>query len=112
MKNGDIKLAKGVTIEKSIFDSHLRDPKKGLSMGGMVYKKVPKDCDLIILCGNSGGGHRPYKCLLPHQMYLDDLKEDFEKHGFEVITIFPVKSKTNLNIAYNGDYGKQRWGNS
>jgi hypothetical protein len=99
MEIKDVKLAQGINIKKSIFDKD----------GGMLDFKLPLCYDLVILCGNKGGGHTPYKCLLPHQVYLSDIKNDFEKYNFEVITIFPVKSKTNSYIAYKGDYEKSRW---
>ena len=95
-----IKFPKTVTITKNAFDTH----------GGGVSFEIPKDCDLIILCGNSGGGYQPYQCLLPHQVYIKDLKETFKEKHFEVITIIPVKSDTAMDIAYNGMYGEQRWG--
>ena len=99
MDKRNIKLAKGITIEKSYFDKD----------GGMLNFNIPKVCDLVILCGNKGEGYKPYKCLLPHQVYLEDIKKAFEEYGFEVITLFPVKSNSNFNIAYNGKYGEKRW---
>ena len=97
-----IKFPKTVTINKSAFDTH----------GGGLDFEIPKDCNLIILCGNKGGGLVPYRCLLPHQVYVKDLKETFKETGFEVITIIPVKSNISVDIAYNGMYGEQRWGKS
>ena len=98
----EIKIAKGVKIEKSVFDRE----------GGVFDFEVPKDCDLIILCGNKGGGYIPYRCLLPHQVYLKDIKKTFEEEKFEVIYVIPVNSKKSFKIAYNGEYGKSRWENS
>lgn len=101
MKQKDIKLAKGIKIEKSTFDKE----------GGVFDFEIPKHYDLIILAGNKGGGFVPYSCLLPHQVYLSDIKETFEKTDFEVIYVIPVKSKLPFHIAFNGDYGKRRWEN-
>ena len=94
-----IKFSKAVTITKNSFDT----------LGGGVSFETPKDCDLIILCGNKGGGLSPYRCLLPHQVYVKDLKKTFKETGFEVITMIPVKSDTSIDLAYNGMYGEQRW---
>lgn len=105
----DVLFANGVKIGKSIFDSHPRNESDGLVNGGRLDFEVPKDCDLIILMGNKGGGYVPYRCLLPHQVYLDDIKEAFEKWFFEVIYVVPISSKAPFQIAYHGEYGKQRW---
>lgn len=101
MNKKDIKIAKIAKIEKSSFDED----------GGMFNFEIPKDCDLIILAGNKGGGYIPYNCLLPHQVYLSDIKETFEKEHFEVIFMIPFNSKEPSPIAFNGDYGQQRWEN-
>lgn len=107
----DVILADGLEIGKSIFDTNIAGERdsKGLALGGHVDFDVPADCDLVILMGNKGGGYVPYRCLLPHQIYMDDLKADFEKHFFEVIYVLPVSSKAPFQIAYSGTYGKQRW---
>lgn len=102
-------LAEGVEIGKSIFDSR---PGERLAMGGALRFKTPEDCDLVVLMGNTGTGYKPYRTLLTHQVYVDDLKKDFEKHHFEVIYVLPVSSKAPFQIAYNGEYGKQRWAKS
>jgi len=99
MNKKEIKLSKLIKINKSTFDEE----------GGVFSFDMPKHHDLIILAGNKGGGYIPYKCLLPHQVYLKDIKKDFEENDFEVIYIIPVKSKLSFPIAFNGDYGKQRW---
>jgi hypothetical protein len=39
---------------------------------------------------------------------LTDLKKEFEEHHFEVIYAIPVMHD-GVQIAYNGDYGRQRW---
>lgn len=104
----EVKLANGVEIRKSIFD---KTEDKPLALGGRLDFEVPKDCDLIILMGNKGGGYVPYSCLLPHQVYMDDIKNTFEEKGFEVIYVVPIKSSDPFHIAFNGDYGKQRWEN-
>ncbi len=98
-KNKKMVFGKTVKITKNSFDTH----------GGGVNFKVPKDCDLIILMGNKGGGYIPYKCLLPHQVYVSDLREAFEKEHFEVICVVGVKSSDVFPIAYKNGYGLQRW---
>lgn len=97
--NEDIILAKGVKLEKSTFDS----------TGGMLDFKLPKDCDLVILMGNRGGGYVPFSSLLPHQVYLNDLREVCKEEGFEVIYAVGIKSDDPFHIAFKGEYGKQRW---
>ena len=111
MKN-DILFSKSVKIGRSIFDSDDSVAKRGLANGGRVDFDVPEDCDLVILMGNKGGGYVPYRCLLPHQVYVDDLKDAFEEKHFEVIYVIPINSESTFQIAYNGSYGKQRWGKS
>lgn len=106
-------LAQGVQLKTSIFDYGIDGKRKSsdLAMGGRLDFEVPKDCDLIVLMGNKGGGYVPYRCLLPHQVYLDDIEKDFEKKNFEVIYAAPVKSKMPFQIAYADDYDRQRWEN-
>jgi len=99
-ENKKMVFSNAVKITKDAFDTH----------GGGVHFKIPKDCELIILMGNRGGGYVPYKCLLPHQVYVNDLREDFEEHDFEVISVIGVKSKDVFNIVYKDDYGFKRWG--
>lgn len=103
-------LADGVEIGKSIFDNEMPGEKKkdSLVMGGRLDFKVPEGTDLVILMGNRGGGYVPYQCLLPHQVYVDDIKKAFEK-GYEVIYIVPISARAPFRIAYRGEYGKQRW---
>jgi hypothetical protein len=106
MKTNYIKLPAGVTIHKSIFDT---DAHQELRFGGMLNYEMPEGCDLVILMGNRGGGYEPYRCLLPHQIYMDDIKEAFEKEGFEVIYVAPLSARAPFPIAFNGDYGRKRW---
>ena len=95
-----VKIAKGIKIRKSNF----------VKVDFMFDFDIPEDCDLIVLMGNKGSGYVPYRCLLSHQVYLQDIKEAFEKEHFEVIFVLPVNSLHPFAIAYNGEYGKQRWG--
>lgn len=106
----EIILAKGIEISKSIFDSGNKREGKPLFRGGCLSFDIPEECNLIILCGNKGEGHQTsFRCLLPHQIYVDDLKEIFEKEHYEVITLFPVRSSENINVAYRDDDSKKRW---
>ena len=98
--NEDIIAAKGVRIEASTFD---QSPN-----GGMVDFDVPKECGAVILMGNKGGGYSPLRYLLPHQVYVNDLREMAKEDGWEVFYILPVMNDA-FPIAYKGDYGKQRW---
>ncbi len=99
MNKKDIKRPKGIKIRKSGFGGK----------GGMFDFEIPKDCNLVVLAGNKGGGYEPYRCLLPHQVYLSDIKKTFEETDFEVIYVIPVDSEFPFPIAFNGNYGKQRW---
>lgn len=99
--------------EKMRFPMHVKIKGSGFDeLGGMVDFDLPKGCDLIILMGNKGGGYVPYNCLLPHQVYVSDLREDFDKHGFEVISLVGINSKDPFQIAFKDDYGFQRWSKS
>lgn len=106
----EIILASGVEIKRSIFDSNIMI--MGERYGGMLHFDVPKDCDLIVLMGNIGGGYVPFRCLLPHQVYMDDIRKAFDEKHFEVIYVVPISSKAPFQIAYNGEYGQQRWENN
>lgn len=99
-RNEDIIAAEGVKIRGSTFD---RSPN-----GGMVDFDVPEGCNAVILMGNKGGGYSPLSYLLPHQVYVNDLREMAEEDGWEVFYILPVMNDA-FPIAYKGDYGKQRW---
>jgi hypothetical protein len=101
MENHEIKLPKGVDIRPSTFDEG----------GGMLNYEVPEGADLVILMGNRGGGYVPFRCLLPHQVYLKDIRKAFEDERFEVIYLVGVSAKAPLPIAFNGDYGRERWEN-
>lgn len=60
----------------------------------------PEDSDLVILCSNNGGGHKPYQCLLTHQIYKNDLEDYFKENpDVDEISVFFVKSKDNILIA-------------
>ena len=41
----------------------------------------PLKDNCVILCRNNGGGWKPFKFLLEHQVYLEDIKEDMKEHG-------------------------------
>ncbi len=98
-ENQKMVFSKSVKITKTAFDTH----------GGGVDLKIPKDCGMIILMGNKGGGRVPYRCSLPHQVYIKDLREAFEEHNFEVIEVLPVKSKDIFNVVYKDKYSFDRW---
>ena len=95
--NEDIIPAKGVRIEASTFDD------------GVVNFDVPEGCKAVILMGNNGGGYSPLRYLLPHQVYVNELREMAEEDGWEVFYILPVIGDTAFPVAYKGDYGRQRW---
>lgn len=76
---------------------------------GSVRIRFKEKHDLIILMGNKGGGYTPYRCLLPHQVYVRDIREAFEENHFEVICVVGVKSSNVFPIAYKDGYGHQRW---
>ncbi len=98
-ENKKMIFGKSVKIHKSSFDN----------LGGCVDFKVPKDCNCVILMGNKGGGLIPYQLLLPHQVYVSDLKKTFKKEGFEVIVLIPIKSKDYMDVVYRDKYSEQRW---
>lgn len=104
----DVKLAAGVSIAKSIFDSRKKEGEP-LEMGGRLSFDIPEGCTMIVLATNNGGGMVPYTARLPHQVYLKDVEKVFEETGAEVIHVIPVRSSETFNLAYNGEYGEQRW---
>lgn len=77
--------------------------------GRMIDITTPNDCNLIILCGNNGTGHQPFRCLLPHQIYTKDIKETFVEESYEAIFALPVNSKDTVFIAARDKYSLQRW---
>ena len=94
--------AKDVELsENSVYDN----------LGKQLSFDIPEGCDLIVLAGNIGGGWLPYRCLLPHQVYVEDLRKAFEEKRFEVIAVMPLVSKNVFSIAYKNEYGRKRWNN-
>lgn len=94
-----ILIAKNIEKHKSTFDP----------AGGMLSFELPDGCTSVILVGNNGGGWRPFRFLLPHQVYLGDIGKAFADYHFEVIGVVPIKSADIFPIAYKNDYSKQRW---
>ena len=62
------------------------------SFGRYYDFKVPEDCGLVIVCKNEGGGLIPLRCLLPHQVYVEDWR------GVQGLTILPVKNESSIDI--------------
>ncbi len=94
-------VAKGIEIKESNFGG-------GLGMLDIV-DQVPKTCDMVILCHNSGGGYKPFWCGLSHQVYKQDLQEFFDKENCESVFALPVDSKKAFLVATRDKYAKQRW---
>jgi len=69
-----------------------------------------KKYSTVILMGNSGGGLKPYQLLLPHQIYLDDIRETFKEKHFEVISVIGVDTSKAIDIAYKDGHSARRWG--
>lgn len=99
MDESTILIAKNVEKHKSCFDS----------VGGMLSFELPEGCTAVILVGNSGGGWKPFRFLLPHQVYLKDIAKAFADHHFEVIGVVPIVSADIFPVVYKNDYSKQRW---
>jgi len=60
---------------------------------------ISKGDDLIIVCKNNGGGHEPFMCLLPHQLYKAEITELLKKEtDIKQITVFPVNSKEGIDL--------------
>jgi hypothetical protein len=98
-KNKEMVFSKNVEVKKEDLENQF----------GGVKINFKDEHDLIILMGNKGGGHKPYRCLLPHHVYVRDIREAFEKEHFEVICVVGIKSSDVFPIAYKDGYGFQRW---
>ncbi len=101
-KNKKMVFSSNIKIRKAEFEKNFSN----------INLKINDKYDLIILMGNKGGDYIPYRCLLPHQVYIDDLRNAFEEEGFEVISVVGIKSDEVFNIVYKDAYGFQRWGKS
>ncbi len=78
-------------------------------VGGMLSFQLPDDCTAVILVGNNGGGWKPFRFLLSHQVYLTDMAKVFADRHFEVIGVVPIVSADIFPVVYKNDYSKQRW---
>ena len=72
---------------------------KGDTFGECFDLNISEDC--VILCRNSGRGWVPFKFLLPHQVYLQDLKDDLKENGdaSTIYAVFPVNSYNYIKVA-------------
>lgn len=77
---------------------------------GQLHIDIPDDCDLVILASNKGGGIAPYRCLLPHQVYVNDLIKFFLKNpDHKVIYAIPVKTGSVQPIAAKDEASAKYW---
>ncbi len=88
-----MKLAKGVRYR--------RDDTFG------TYLDYQVEDGAVILCTNDGTGWQPKQFLLPHQVYLEYIKEMFAQ-GAEVVAAFHITTKA-IPLMYNSEYSKKRW---
>lgn len=95
-----------------IVPSYVEVKKSGFDNYGQLSFDKPKDCNLIILLGNSGRAYIPFSCILPHQTYKGRLMDVFNTKHFEVVSALPVNSNNIFPIAYKNLYSEQRWSNA
>lgn len=68
------------------------------SFGLALEPKIPKGSDMIVVCGwNSPGGWVPLRILLPHQLYVEDIKKILKK--WEEVWIIPYRSGREQLVA-------------
>jgi len=60
---------------------------RSVPFGNIFSAEIPDDCELVIVCENSGGG-----CCLPHQVYVAEFSA---KPGLAII---PVRCKDIVQI--------------
>ena len=69
-----------------------------------VPSKVRNTYNIVVLCTNNGSGLKPYRLLLPHQIYKKDLQEilaqDAREHGraIDSIVAIPGHSEDYINL--------------
>jgi len=60
------------------------------------------DHDLVVVCGNRGGGYEPICVRLPHQVYV----KEFSK--VEGLSLLPVRSADHIDISEIGHTWRER----
>lgn len=69
------------------------------SFGDMLDFKVPDDCDLIVISTNRGGGWEPKMMCLPHQFYVEKLREMLKENpDCRWIGVHAINSKTLVDV--------------
>jgi hypothetical protein len=67
--------------------------------GLMVDFFVPEGCDGVILCLDRGIGRKPLRVLLPHQVYLHDLRSLLNTYSdLRGITLVPYRSAEQTTL--------------
>ena len=99
IENKKMRFPMYIEITRNAFETH---------QGGLKFD-IPKNCSAIILMGNRGGGLQPYRLLLPHQVYISDIRDAFTKNHFEVISFVPVNHKDYVDLAYKDSYSADKW---
>lgn len=61
---------------------------------------VPEGAYAVVVCENRGGGWRPLKFLLPHQVYVKDYEADVQLVAFPITTP-PIKLRAGKKF-YSG----------
>lgn len=91
-------------VDATIGYHKLTDQVTGLhknNFGTVIKFKVPDDCGAVVLCANYGGGLKPLKILLPHQIYKEDLEKLLEDRTIREVVVIPIRSEEYLTIATN-----------
>lgn len=69
------------------------------TFGKMLRYPIPSDCDCVIVCIDTIQ-HQPILMLLPHQVYVERMRELLAKHpDARGISILPVRSKDRISVS-------------
>lgn len=101
----DFVLADGIKI-----DGQEGDTITSRNGGGFDYgKKIPHSCDMVVVCGNKGGGYVPISVCMPHQLYSLGVQKMINEGEWEAIYVLPFVAKESVLVACRDKYSKERW---
>ena len=58
-----------------------------------LHKRIPVDCDVIVVCRNDGTGLVPFRLLLPYQLQWEDVQQVFQEFpDTRSLTVIPARA--------------------